>query len=95
MQEKKYLVEFHYQILGLIKNKIIKNISQIDLFKNKRIIIEFAFKVPFPEINNINLYNNLLGIFAYNENLFLFYDNRNIKLIYSKNKKMKMKKLIK
>ena len=73
--------------IGLIKNKIIKNISQIDLFKNKKIIIEFAFKVPFPEINNINLYNNLLGIFAYNENLFLFYDNRNIKLIYSKNKK--------
>ena len=52
--------------IGLIKNKIIKNISQIDLFKNKKIIIEFAFKVPFPEINNINLYNNLLGIFAYN-----------------------------
>ena len=83
---KKMFNEYSLLDIGNVKNKIITYINQIDTFNNKKITIEYAFKVPFSEINNINLYHNLLGVFAYSENLYLFYDNLNIKIIYSNKK---------
>ena len=83
---KKIFDEYSLLDICLVRSKILIHIEQIDVFKNKQITIEFAFKIPFPEINNINIYNNLLGIFSFSENIYLFYDNLHIKVIYSKNK---------
>ena len=90
---KKIFNNYSLSNINLVKNKIIKYLHQIESFKNKKLTIEFVFKIPFLEINNINLYRNLFGILAYSGKLFLFYDNKNIiELYHQKNKQNKSSK---
>ena len=90
---KKIFNNYPLSNINLVKNKIIKSLYKIESYKNKKLTIEFVFKIPFLEINNINLYRNLFGILAYSGKLFLFYDNKNIiELYHQKNKQNKSSK---
>ena len=84
---KKIFGDFPLSDIKLVKKDIITQIRKIDLFENKKFIVEFVFTIPFSEINNINVYQNLLGIFAFSGSLYYFYNNENIKNLYTSNKK--------
>ena len=79
---KKIFSDYSISNIALVKKKIMWHINNIEIFKNKPKILEYVFQIPFSEINNINLYDNLLGIFAYSGELYLFYNNKNIRKIY-------------
>ena len=79
---KKIFSDFSISDIGLVKRKIMLQINKLESFKNKPKVVEYVFQIPFSEINNINLYDNLLGVFAYSGELFLFYNNKNIIKLY-------------
>jgi len=70
-------------------------INKLESFKNKPKVVEYIFKIPFSKINNINLYDNLLGVFAFSGELFLFYNNKNIIKLYPNKKTNKENMIIK
>ena len=57
-------------------NKINIELNKIQTFKNKQYIIQYAFQIPFSEINNISMYESYFGIFAYSGKLYFFYSNK-------------------
>ena len=90
---KKIFSDYPLSDIGLVKQKIMLEINKIESLKNKPKVLEYVFQIPFSEINNINLYDNLLGIFAFSGELILFYNNQNIIKLYPVEKNIKESKI--
>ena len=76
-----------------VKKDIINLISKNNWYKNKKITIEYIFRVNFSRINEFDYYytNNLLGIIFFKNELF-FINNRLEQKIHIYNKRDKNSK---